>query len=411
MSDTDAPSWAPLLTGDDAAAATATLDHIRRDLAALDPATVTADLAGGAAGVALFFAYAAHGGDETSSAEAERWLEASIQGLSSQGSGPALIGGYTGVGWAASHLCDEATATEICAVVDEALLGVLATPPADRDYDFIAGLAGYGLYALAAPTTDSAVRVRTTILDQLEATARVDAGGRAWYTPPSLLPAWQLEHCPDGYWNLGLGHGVPGVIGLLARYVAAGVEVARAGALLDDAVSWLLSVAEPREHGRFYAWRGRGGSDALSRLAWCYGDPGACIALLAAARATGRDDWERDARDLATKMARRPPETAGIADGGLCHGAGGLGHILHRLGTATGDGEVLEAARFWFRQLERMHRPDGELGGFLTYRGPDEEPRPEAGFLTGVAGVGLTLLAATTDVAPDWDQVLLLDVT
>jgi hypothetical protein len=54
MSDTDAPSWAPLLIGDDAAAATATLDHIRRDLAALDPATVTADLARGAAGIALF---------------------------------------------------------------------------------------------------------------------------------------------------------------------------------------------------------------------------------------------------------------------------------------------------------------------------------------------------------------------
>jgi lantibiotic modifying enzyme len=410
MTDIDAPTWAPLLAGDDAARAAATLDHIGRDLAALDPADLGADLAGGAAGVALFFAYRAHGGDEAASAEAERWLEASIQGLSGQGYSAALIGGYTGVGWAASHLCDEDTAAEICAVVDEALLGVLATPAADRDYDFISGLAGFALYALAAPTRDSSIRVRTTILEQLEATALADAGGRAWYTVPSLLPEWQRERCPDGYWNLGLGHGVPGVIGALARYVAAGVEVERARALLDDAVGWLLSVDAPREHGRFASWRGRGAGNELSRLAWCYGDPGATIALLAAARATGRADWEAEARDLVTRMARRPPATAGIVDGGLCHGAAGLGHIFHRLGRATGDAEALDAARLWFGQVQAMHRPDGELGGFLTYRGPDEPPRSEAGLLSGVAGIGLALLAATTDVAPDWDQALLLDV-
>ena len=41
------------------ARAAATLDHIGRDLAAIDPADLAADLAGGAAGIALFFAYRA----------------------------------------------------------------------------------------------------------------------------------------------------------------------------------------------------------------------------------------------------------------------------------------------------------------------------------------------------------------
>ena len=36
--------------------------------------------------------------------------------------------------------------------------------------------------------------------------------------------------------------------------------------------------------------------------------------------------------------------------------------------------------------------------------------RPDPGFLTGSAGVGLVLLAATTPVEPEWDRVLLTDV-
>jgi hypothetical protein len=37
----------------------------------------------------------------------------------------------------------------------------------------------------------------------------------------------------------------------------------------------------------------------------------------------------------------------------------------------------------------------------------DLEWRPESGFLTGSAGIGLALLAATTPVEPEWDRVLL----
>jgi hypothetical protein len=33
--------------------------------------------------------------------------------------------------------------------------------------------------------------------------------------------------------------------------------------------------------------------------------------------------------------------------------------------------------------------------------------KDDPGFLTGSAGIGLALLAATTAVAPDWDRVLL----
>ena len=36
--------------------------------------------------------------------------------------------------------------------------------------------------------------------------------------------------------------------------------------------------------------------------------------------------------------------------------------------------------------------------------------KEEPGFLTGSAGLGLTLLAATTPVEPEWDRILLVSV-
>jgi hypothetical protein len=57
-----------------------------------------------------------------------------------------------------------------------------------------------------------------------------------------------------------------------------------------------------------------------------------------------------------------------------------------------------------------MRRPGAGIGGYEMWV-PDESLelgwRPEAGFLTGSAGVGLALLAAATPEAPEWDRVLL----
>ncbi|HEX7277236.1 MAG TPA: lanthionine synthetase LanC family protein, partial [Acidimicrobiales bacterium] len=91
----------------------------------------------------------------------------------------------------------------------------------------------------------------------------------------------------------------------------------------------------------------------------------------------------------AAAAAARPIQDAGVVDAGLCHGAAGLLHVSNRLYQATGDERQAAAARRWLEPA-------------LTL------PVAGAGFLEGRAGVGLALLAATTDVEPEWDRILLL---
>src|SRR5439155_20242508 len=98
------------------------------------------------------------------------------------------------------------------------------------------------------------------------------AGGLHLVHAPELLPQWQREICPNGYYNLGLAHGVPGVIAVLGGAVAAGVRPDVAPQLLEGSVKWLLGKQLPADADTAFAsWAGPGIEERGSRLAWCYG--------------------------------------------------------------------------------------------------------------------------------------------
>ena len=65
--------------------------------------------------------------------------------------------------------------------------------------------------------------------------------GSAWFTPPERLPEWQREIHTRGYYNLGVAHGLPGVVPVLAGACVAGVAAERARPLLESSVSFLLA--------------------------------------------------------------------------------------------------------------------------------------------------------------------------
>jgi lantibiotic modifying enzyme len=225
------------------------------------------------------------------------------------------------------------------------------------------------------------------------------------------LPEWQRKVAPDGYTNLGLAHGVPGVVAILARYITAGVDVARARVLLDAAMAFLRSVSGPRAGSRFAAWLPSSPS-STARVAWCYGDLGVAVAMMSAATATGREEWRRDAIELALGMAARPFATSQVIDTGLCHGAAGAAHLFNRLAQATGEAELARAADTWFAQTLAM-RNDQPIAGFPRGVLTDNEPGWEAGadLLTGATGIALALHAAISPIEPAWDQLLLSDLS
>jgi lantibiotic modifying enzyme len=414
--------WSPILEGPDRDRALEVVGDIAAALRDPDnPWVKETSMAGGQAGVALFYTYKALCDDSDEDAEtALTYIEQALERATQNVQDPALYGGLTGVAWVVQHLkdrlLDPEDVEEVCQLVDGMVLGLLETSPWRGDYDLISGLVGFGVYLLERLPDETAKSGLVRIVDHLEATKETTDTGIAWHTPPERLPAWQREIAPRGYYNLGLAHGVPGIIGLLGELQARSIAEEKTRPLLEGAVSWLQSQKLPADaKASFASWAGPGIDRGASRVAWCYGDLGLGAALLLAARCAEDPAWEREALEITRRSARRR-EDAGAVDAGLCHGTAGNAHIYNRLFQATGDQVLLDAARYWFAQTLEMRKVDrsGSIAGYVTLGslGSGDEPswRPDPGFLTGVAGVALALLAAAQPVAPCWDSVMLVSV-
>ncbi|HVF03797.1 MAG TPA: lanthionine synthetase C family protein [Frankiaceae bacterium] len=398
----------PLLTG---AAAQAARDVVA-DVAAtlrdpaihdIDPALAGMDVGRGSAGAAILFAeLAAENGDEHDAETALKFLDRALDIAAEAPPTALLYPGTVGVGWVLSYF----EGRLVDADPEENDVDALVTQALTQNWpsnDLIRGVAGAGVYQLQRGRADDQAVTRLA-----EMSTRTPDGVTWWVDPATCLPD-RAEAYPQGYYDVGMAHGQAGVLAVLAHYVAAGVESARP--LLNDATQWLLAQRLPDDvgPGRYpsivaYEPRPKQGS----RVAWCYGDAGVAIGLLAAGRALGDDAVVKEAADTAADAAARRGEDAAVYDAPLCHGSMGLVHLFGRLYAQTGDERVADAARHWFDVAMTQHRPSEPVAGWGMVRF-DEGHRyePVGGFLEGAVGVALACLAATSDRAPDWDLLLL----
>ncbi len=333
--------------------------------------------------------------------------------------GAALSGGQAAAGEAKAQGGDAAgdgddggEATDPNEDVDRALVELLGNASRLDEFDLTSGLAGFGAYALERWPGDLASACLTLVCQRLAQLAVPQEVGYAWRTADWLLHSDERRSFSQGMFDLGVAHGLPGVLPILAQAAAAGAAPDSARELLRGAVRWLLSRKLPAGGTAVYpgAW-GPGVAEGPARAAWCYGDPGIAATLLVAARAAGEPAWEAEAIRLARTAARREPGDGKVRDACLCHGAAGLGHLFNRVYQATGDPELLAAARGWMERALDLRQPGRGIGGFVTW-GPDASDQmgwcDEPTLLSGAAGVALALLAATTAIEPAWDRFLLI---
>ncbi len=408
----------PTLAGEllDAAAA------LNRALVDVDPRTLPDfGLGSGLAGVGLFDAYAGAAGLDANGLD--RGATRAVTSLPSFADDPraetsGLFAGLAGVAWAIEHLRAWVpdAGPDSAEYADAALLHLLQTVPYrvwPAGYDLSAGLVGIGVYALERPAGVRRDLLRAVVArlgEQAERTGDL----ATWWTPPAGVPPAQLIEFPAGYYDLGVAHGVPGVLGLLGRAVASGVT--EAGPLLDAGVRWLLHRRRvDGRAGSFPHVTGREGAlPRGSALSWRYGDPGVAAILLDAGRRRARPDWLEVGYQVARAAALRTLRHDGLPDASLAGGTAGLAHVMNRIFQATGDEIFRDAALHELRRTLQQRRPGSGPEPYLfvadAAAGAVRPPGSHPGLLRGLAGVGLCLLAAATTLPPRWDRCLLLDI-
>ena len=299
---------------------------------------------------------------------------------------------------------NEITALKLAAAYERMDRGELTRP---SEYDLISGLTGLGLYHLIRHGS-AATGMTSAVLEYLIALAEpIYQHGESlpgWWsgTGPSDTPD---PEWPAGHLNLGMAHGISGVLALLSGAMRRGIQIAGQ----EKAVNELCMVFDRYRHGNgevpwwpamisFNEYKhGTTDHDSQARPSWCYGTPGHARAQqLAGVALNDRGRIRVAERALAgCVLDRRVTDL--LTDASLCHGWAGVVQTLFRAHRDALDPQPLQAA---------LRRAQRGLEDQLARTGPP----PASGLLEGTSGILLAQndLPANGSEPPPWDACLLL---
>lgn len=296
----------------------------------------------------------------------------------------------------------------------------LAAHPAGlpfRSFDVISGGAGVGAYLLRRTNDQHADAALRAVLTGLVALCDVQDGRPNWHTPAAAMVQNTplARSFPDGVFNCGLAHGIPGPMALLALAGLAGISVPGQRDAIERVANWLIAHRADDEWGLNWPTAvplpepsgAMPPSYGPTHNAWCYGSPGVARGLWLAGTALQDSALRTLAVDTMIAVYRRPPEARRSDHSpGLCHGVAGLLQLTLRFAHDTGDAVFAEAAAELTTRVLSMFRPESPFGYVALAENGATADDPT--LLDGAAGIALALLAAATDVPPAWDRTLLL---
>lgn len=375
-------------------------------------------LAQGWAGIAVLFEHAdrcrpGEGWDDEARAALGRAADAVA--ASPDALPPGLANGWAGIAFASRFLARDGQRygrwrRELRPFVERAALALADSVTRGGDswpfaeFDHISGLAGM----VACLTPEGPVDAVAGAL--VTGTLR-GASGPLWPTAPDQIRDESLlARHPGGLVNLGLAHGLAGVVAALALAVRAGVAGPDGEAALGAAAGWLAGqvrwAAGKPVLPSFCPLGEEGGPVLPGRTAWCYGPPGAARALALAGSVLGRPELAELGTELLLASLDQPAEVAWLNSATFCHGLAGVLHIAARMAEASDDRRLAGVVPQLCARLLDAFEPDSLLGfGNLEADGGRVDT---PALLDGAAGAALVLLSLAHDPAPSWDRAFLL---
>lgn len=299
---------------------------------------------------------------------------------------------------------NDLTALKLAAAHERIDRGELTRP---SEYDLISGLTGLGLYHLVRHGSESS-GMTAAVLDYLVALSEpVCQRGESlpgWWsgTGPASTPdpAW-----PVGHLNLGMAHGIAGILALLSGAMRAGIQVeghAKAVSELcatfdrysqgSSASLWWPAMISLGEYSH-----GIANSRRQARPSWCYGTPGQARAQQLAGLALGDQERMRVAEHALAGCVLDRQVASLLTDASLCHGWAGVVQTFWR---ATSDALSPQPLKTALRTAQRG------MEDHLARAGPPAS----GGLLEGTSGIMLAQndLPRTGGELPWWDACLLL---
>ena len=278
----------------------------------------------------------------------------------------------------------------------------------------VLGLGGFAVYASRRQLKSAPSAIYERLINHFEQTAmQITEHTLSWSQPADSTYRFNKDAPQTPEFNLGLAHGVPGIIAAILPAVQIPALHQRAKSLLIQSCDWLLQQELqqklPADQQNSY-FSSSCNNHKGSRLGWCYGDLTIALTLARVGKALDHPAYIDKAKQISLHSAQRDSENGYIQDAGLCHGSAGVALIFQLLNQQFNQQfnlpELSDAADQWLSYTLDLYREKG-LSGFYMFSGLTQEYEECTGFLMGYSGIGLCLLAALGET-PDWADCLLM---
>lgn len=356
---------------------------------------------------------------------AYRYLKAINEDLENKGiNDVSLFEGLCGVGFAAYCMSHKGKRYQsfindlnfhIVNNVKRLLLEYKKTPLNELQYDLMYGLTGIGNYLMNFASDDVIRNTLCSILQFLTDLCKNDFQRIplfSIYSSQSPLYTYfkNLSAKPIKYVNLGVSHGIPGILLLLVKSYMENIYIENQ----FEAIKFLSNFIYENciRDGEEYYWEAQkilGESNKKknrARDAWCYGTPGVAYSLLKASKLL-KNNKMKELSICSMKVAlTHLQETVSPT---FCHGFSGLCCLARKFYDETGDAYFLKAYSLLFEHILSLYN-DNYPFGFINQevqRGLFVQEN-EIGLLNGVSGVLLTLLSCYKTVYTPWESIFLL---
>lgn len=292
-------------------------------------------------------------------------------------------------------------------------------------FDFLEGAAGQLSTICSVANqhprhSDALRKAATHLTEYLLSVTEQDSHGRlGWLVAPSQY--WNPEDtgwAPHGTYNLGFAHGVPGVLSAIAGAHQLDLPLSGIENRIRQLRDWISNASWDAD-GTGPGWpiqipaapsqapiSAPEASQQLARSAWCYGAPGV-VSSLVKADAAIRDNASAELCGAAIKrIAETSWNKQSIFSPTLCHGFAGVATIATSCEDAMSTPTLNELKYDCIVQMLELGSVKDQFI-FANRRAVPADREHDPGFLTGAAGVLLTINAAIRPSPLKWETLLL----
>ncbi|AWB46062.1 hypothetical protein DCC85_19065 [Paenibacillus sp. CAA11] len=239
-----------------------------------------------------------------------------------------------------------------------------------------------------------------------------------WHIPSRfLIHQHERELYPNGLFNCGLSHGIPGVLAFLSISYEQGIAVEGQDEAIDTVAHWLIQWAREDKYGLMWpaciSWEEQIAGTFLrepkSREAWCYGSPGVARSLWLAGTAVDQQEWKDTALAAMLATFKRPEQEWNLFSPIFCHGWSGLLQITSRMWKESGHEDLRRERNRLIQRILDSYQPNAPFR-YLDVVPVDGQlvELSKPGLLEGLAGISLALLDTVFESEMAWDSIFLI---